>query len=176
MRSSCTGAMRAGAATPSERQPAPRELSAGSLHHRRGDDRSRRGQQVRSFRRRHPQCGHRLARTAASGDRARSSQYLHGQCARALHPDGVDRKTGSAGLCQLRHASRRAAAYRRSALDQARLERLVGLRGEQALRCSARVCRRPTLEERPIQRAGAWMGADERWGPFSSGAIFVRGL
>ena len=78
------------------------------------------------------------------------------------------------GLCQLRHAPRRAAEYRRPALDQARLERLVGLRGEQALRCSARICRRPALEERPIQRAGAWMGADEDGRPFSSGRSSPR--
>ena len=37
-----------------------------------------------------------------------------------------------------------------SPLDEARLERLVGLRGEQAVRCSARICGRPALEERPI--------------------------
>ncbi len=78
------------------------------------------------------------------------------------------------GLCQLRHAPWRASAYRRPALDQARLERLVGLRREQALRCSARICRRPALEERPIQRAGAWMGADEDGRPFSSGRSSPR--
>jgi len=50
-----------------------------------------------------------------------------------------------------------------------RPERLVGLRGEQALRCSARICRRPAVGERPIQRAGAGMGADEDGRLFSSG-------
>ena len=51
---------------------------------------------------------------------------------------------------------------------EARLERLVGLCGVQALGCSARICRRAALEERPIQRAGARMGADEDGRPFSS--------
>jgi len=47
------------------------------------------------------------------------------------------------------------------------LERLFGLRREQALRCVARLCRRSPLERRQIQRAGAWLGADEDGRPFS---------
>ena len=42
--------------------------------------------------------------TRRGGDRAWSSQHLCGQCARAVHPDSVDRETESAGLCQLRDA------------------------------------------------------------------------
>ena len=77
-------------------------------------------------------------------------------------PDRLD-------LCQLRHAPRRAAAYGRSALDHAILERLFGLRGEQALRCFARLCRRSPLERRQIQCAGAWMGSDKDGRPLSAG-------
>jgi|SRR6516162_5596868 len=47
------------------------------------------------------------------------------------------------------------------------LERLFGLRREQALRCVARLCHRSPLERRQIQRAGAWLGADEDGWPFS---------
>ena len=72
---------------------------------------------------------------------------------------GMDRQTlrdwvhwfneaGPAGLSQLRDASGCASAYGRSALDQATLEWLVGLRGEQAMRCFAGICRRSPLERR----------------------------
>ena len=54
-------------------------------------------------------------------------------------------------------------------LEQACLERLVGICGEQAVRCSARICRRSAVEERPIQRAGAGMGADKDGRLSSSG-------
>jgi hypothetical protein len=127
----------------------------GPLDHRRRESGRRPGQPARPLRCGHPQCGHRLSRDAARGDRARGSQRLRGQCARTLRSDGADRETGPAGLCQLRDAPRGAAAYRRPALDQACLERLVGICGEQAVRCSARICRRSAVEERPIQRAGA---------------------
>jgi len=48
------------------------------------------------------------------------------------------------------------------------LERLVGLRGEQAVRCFAGICRRSPVARRQIQRAGAWMGSDKDGRPFSA--------
>ncbi len=66
-------------------------------------------------------------------------------------------------------ASRRASANGRSAVDQATLEWLVGLRREQAVRCFAGICRRSPLERRQSQRAGAWMGSDKDGRPFSAG-------
>ena len=56
------------------------------------------------------------------------------------------------------NAPRRATADRRFALGQASLERLFGLRREQALRCVAPLCRRSPLERRQIQRAGSLAG------------------
>src|ERR1700760_2718995 len=82
------------------------------------------------------------------------SARLRCQRARALRSDGTDRKTEATGLSKLRHASGRSSAYGRSALDQATLERLVSLRGEQAVRCLAGICRRSPLARREIQRAG----------------------
>jgi hypothetical protein len=107
------------------------------LYHRWGKNSCRRGQQARPFRRCNPQCGHRLSREPG-GDGARSSERLRCQCARALHSDGTDRKTEAIGLSELRHASRRASANGRSALDQATLERLVSLRGEAPARRAVR--------------------------------------
>jgi hypothetical protein len=92
---------------------------------------------------------------------ARSSECLRCQCARPLHSDGTDRKTEAIGLSELRHASRRASANGRSGVDAAVLEWLVGLRGEQAVRCFAGICRRSLLERRESQRAGARVGSDK---------------
>src|SRR3984893_11560352 len=94
--------------------------------------------------------------------------------ARALQCDGPDRKTEAIGLSELRDASRRASANGRSALDQATLEWLVGLRGEQAVRCFAEICRRSPLERRRIQRTGAWMGSDKDGRRFSAGRSASR--
>src|ERR1700737_3845012 len=94
--------------------------------------------------------------------------------ARALHSDGPDRKTEAIGLSELRDASRRAPANGRSALDQATLEWLVGLRGEQAVRCFAGICRRSPLERRESQRTGAWMGSDKDGRRFSAGGSASR--
>lgn len=85
-----------------------------------------------------------------------------------LHSDGIDRKTETAGLSQLRHAPRRATAYGRSALDQARLERRFGLRREQALRRPARICRCSALERRQIQCAGARLGTAKMGGAYAT--------
>jgi hypothetical protein len=109
------------------------------------------------------------ARDAAGGNGAWSSQHIRGQCARALHSDSADRTARQTGLCQFRHAPRRATRYGRSALDQASLERLFGLRREQALRCFARLCRRSPLERRQIQCAGAWVGSNKDGRPLSTG-------
>ena len=82
---------------------------------------------------------------------AGNPQRLCRQRAGALHFDGADHQTGSAGLSKLRHAPERAPAHGRSPLDQTSLEWLLSLRGKQALRRAARICRRSTLEKCPIQ-------------------------
>jgi hypothetical protein len=135
---------------------------------RRGKNSCGRGQQAGPVRRCNPQRRHRFSREAG-GDGARSPERLCCQCARALHSDRADRKTEAIGLCKLRHASRRASAYGRSALDHTTLERMVGLRREQAVRCFAGICRRSPLEGRQIQRAGARMGGDKDGRAFSAG-------
>ena len=96
-------------------------------HDRRRKNSCRRGQQARPLRRRDPQCRRRLPR-GTGGNGARGFERLRRQCARPLHSDGTDRKTGMIGLPELRRASC-ACANGRSAVDQAILERLVGLRG-----------------------------------------------
>ena len=55
------------------------------------------------------------------------------------------------------------------AVDAAVLEWLVGLRGEQAVRCFAGICRRSPLERRESQRAGARMGSDKDGWPLGAG-------
>jgi short chain dehydrogenase len=100
---------------------------------------------------------------------ARYSKPVRCQRAGALRSDRVDRKTESIGLCELRHAPRRASAYGRFALDQTNVRRRDGLRREQAMRCFAGLCRRSPLEGRQIQRAGARMGSDKDGWPFSAG-------
>ena len=45
----------------------------------------------------------------------------------------------------------------------------VSLRGEQAVRCFAGICRRSSLERRQIQCARAWMGSDKHGRPLSAG-------
>src|SRR5271163_1165198 len=77
-------------------------------------------------------------------------------------------------LVYLSSASRRASANGRSAVDQATLEWLVSLRGEQAVRCLAGICRRSPLERHQIQRAGAWMGSDKDGRRFSAGRSASR--
>ena len=64
----------------------------------------------------------------------------------------------------------------RSVLDQASLERLFGLRREQALQCLARLCRRSPLERRQIQRAGARMGSNQRWAVLQPRTIFSKAV
>ena len=48
------------------------------------------------------------------------------------------------------------------------VERPVSLRGEQAVRCFAGICRRSPLARRHIQRAGTWMGGNKDGRPFSA--------
>ena len=146
----------------------PRICLRRPLYYRWGKSSCRRGQQAEPFRCCNPQYGRRLSR-GAGGNGAPSSERLCSQCARALHSDGPDRKTEAIGLSELRDASRRASANGRSAVDQATLEWLVGLRREQAVRCFAGICRRSPLERRQSQRAGAWMGSDKDGRPFSAG-------
>ena len=141
-----------GAGTLSRQQAVPGEPFPGPLHRSRRKDCCRGGQQARSIRRCNSQCRYRLPRNAAGGDASGSARRLCRQCAGTIHTDSAYQTTGSAGLCQLRHAPRRTAANGRSALGQASLERPVGLRGEQALRCPARIRRCQALEGRPIQR------------------------
>jgi NAD(P)-dependent dehydrogenase (short-subunit alcohol dehydrogenase family) len=81
----------------------------------------------------------------------------------------ADRHTEAAGLSQLRHAPRRAAANGRSALDQARLGRFNGLCGKQAVRCVASLRHRTALEERSIECFGARMGGDQDGRSLGSG-------
>ena len=52
---------------------------------------------------------------------------------------------------------------------KATLERLVSLRGEQAVRCFAGICRRSPVARRQIQCAGTWMGSDKDGRSFSAG-------
>ena len=176
MRSSCTGGMTVEAATPSWQRPLPREPSLGTSPPSpgRGPLPTRSTSLVALT----PSFTMQASAIANRGEWKRSpgSHHLRRQCARALHSDGADRKAGSTRLCQLRHAPRRASAHGRSALDQARLERLVGLRGEQALRRPARLCRRSPLEGRQIQRAGAWVGADKDGRPFSPGRSSAKAV
>ena len=49
------------------------------------------------------------------------------------------------------------------------MERLVGLRREQAVRCIAGICGRSPLERRQIQRAGTRMGSDKNGRSFGPG-------
>src|SRR5271169_1789510 len=139
MRSYCTGETKVEVATPSRRQPAPGELSPGTSLPLPGQKQlpTRSTSSAASTL---PQCGHWLSRETG-GDGARSSECLRRQCARPLHSDGTDRKAEAIGLSELRHASRRASANGRSALDHTILEWLVSLRGEQAMRCFAGICR-----------------------------------
>src|SRR6266446_2242651 len=168
MRSYCTGETRVEVAKRSRRQPAPEELSPGTSPPSLGQKHLPTRSTSSAASTLYPQCGHWFSRETG-GDGTRSSKPLRCQCARALHSDGADRKTEAIGLCELRHASRRASEDGRSALDKAILERRVGLRGEQAVRCFVGICRRSPLERRQIQRAGAWMGSDKDGRPFSTG-------
>ena len=54
------------------------------------------------------------------------------------------------------------------------LERRVGLRGEQAVRCFVGICRRSPLERRESQRTGAGMGSDKDGRRFSAGRSASR--
>ena len=54
-------------------------------------------------------------------------------------------------------------------LDQAIVEWRIGLRGKQAMRCFAGVCRRPMVEGGQVQRAGAWVSSDKDKRPFRPG-------
>jgi NAD(P)-dependent dehydrogenase (short-subunit alcohol dehydrogenase family) len=67
----------------------------------------------------------------------------------------------------------RASAYGRPALDQPTVERVVGLCGDQAVRCFAGVCRRSPLGRGQIQR---WSldGQRLRWVACHRLAIFTR--